>query len=219
MPNEEKQSEIEEKILEVLNASLFGMSITEIADNIDINRMTAAKYLEVLNAKRLVVNRSVGTSKLWIPTNRSFDQRLKLTVQYFQWFSKAVQEILEDVNFKKTRLIGEKFGKTIFEIYFTPQMRKQKFTDLIIDCADAMEKVYPIPSKINANILNENSAEVLINPCLCEGHLENKSICELQIGLILGIAEQIFKNVSVEEKTCMCNGDSYCSYLIQYSPT
>ena len=218
MPNEEKQSEIEEKIIEVLNASLFGKSITEIADDIAINRMTAAKYLEVLNAKKLVVSRNVGTSKLWIPVNRSLDQRLKLTVRYFQWFSRAVQEILEDETFEKMRLIGKTFGKKILDIYFTPQMRKQKFTDLIIDCADAMEKVYPIPSTIQAKILNENSAEVIIKPCVCEGHTENKSICELQIGLILGVAEQIFTNVSVEEKSCMCNGAAYCSYLIQYSP-
>jgi len=218
MPNEEKQGEIEEKILEVLNKSLFGMSITEIADNTDINRMTAAKYLEVLNAKKMVFNKSVGTSKLWLPVNRSFDQRLKLTVQYFQWFSNAVQEILEDTDYTKTRLIGKKFGKTIFDIYFTPQMRNQKFTELIQECATAMEEVYPIPSKIDATILDENTAEVIINPCLCEGKIENKSICELQIGLILGIAEQLFENVSVTEKECMCNGSTYCSYQIQYSP-
>jgi len=218
MPNEEKQGEIEEKIIEILNKSLFGMSITEIADNVNINRMTAAKYLEILRAKELIFNKSVGTSKLWLPAKRSFDQRLKLTVQYFQWFSKAVQEILEDMNYEKTRLIGKKFGKTIFDIYFTPQMRKHTFTELIQECATAMEEVYPIPSKINANILNESSSEVIINPCLCEGQTENKSICELQIGLILGIAEQIFKNVSVEEKECMCDGNPYCSYQIQYRP-
>jgi predicted hydrocarbon binding protein len=218
MPNEEKQSEIEAKILEALNYSLFGMSITEIAEKVNINRMTAAKYLEVLNAKKLVRSSNVGTSKLWLPGDRTIDQRLKLTVRYFQWFSKAVQEILEDATFEKTRLIGKKFGKKILDIYFTPQMRKQKFTDLIIDCADAMEKVYPIPAKIQANILSENSAEVIIRPCVCEGNKENKSICELQTGLILGVAEQIFTNVAVEEKSCMCNGADYCSYLIQYSP-
>jgi predicted hydrocarbon binding protein len=218
MPSEEKQGEIEEKILEVLNKSLFGMSITEIADNTEINRMTAAKYLEILRAKELVFNKSVGTSKLWLPVQRSFDQRLKLTVQYFQWFSRAVQEILEDTNYEKTRLIGKKFGKTIFDIYFTPQMRNQKFTELIQECAAAMEEVYPIPSKIDAIILDENTAEVIINPCICEGRMENKSICELQIGLIMGIAEQIFNNVSVAEKECMCDGSPYCSYHIQYSP-
>lgn len=218
MPNEEKQGEIEERILDVLNKSLFGMSITEIADSIPINRMTAAKYLEILRAKKSVFNKSVGTSKLWLPVKRSFDQRLKLTVQYFQWFGRAVQDILEDTNYEKTRLIGKKFGKTIFDIYFTPPMRTQKFTELIKDCAMAMEEVYPIPSKIDALILDENQVEVTINPCLCEGQMENKSICELQIGLILGIAEQIFNNVSVAEKECMCDGGTYCSYQIQYSP-
>jgi predicted hydrocarbon binding protein len=97
-------------------------------------------------------------------------------------------------------------------------MRNQKFTELIQECATAMEEVYPIPSKIDATILDENTAEVIINPCLCEGKIENKSICELQIGLILGIAEQLFENVSVTEKECMCNGSTYCSYQIQYSP-
>ena len=81
-----------------------------------------------------------------------------------------------------------------------------------------MEKVYPIPSLIETKDIGKTSAEVIIHQCLCEGVPEDKSLCDLQTGLILGIAKPIFPTITVEERKCLCKGDDYCSYFIQYKP-
>ncbi|MHA1131408.1 MAG: V4R domain-containing protein, partial [Candidatus Helarchaeota archaeon] len=83
-----------------------------------------------------------------------------------------------------------------------------------------MQRIYPIPSQIHAKIINETTAEVIIDPCLCQGIAENKSMCEMQTGIIIGFSKKVFEdiNITVEETTCMCLGDKYCSYLITHSP-
>jgi len=217
MADDEKQGGIEDKILEVLNESLFGMSITEIADKININRMTAAKYLEIMRAKKLIFNKRVGTSKLWLPEGRIRDPRMGLMMNYFKMYNAAVNEILQDKSFEKIRNIGAKIGENIYQT-FPQALKTQKFGELVIACAAAMEKFYPIPSMIEARNVTDNNADVIIHNCLCAGSSEDKSICELQVGLILGIARPKFPNAVVEEKECLCDGDAYCSYHIQYKP-
>ncbi|NVM55489.1 MAG: hypothetical protein HWN66_17410 [Candidatus Helarchaeota archaeon] len=217
MANENKQREIEQKIMAELNTSLFGMSITEIADKIHINRMTAAKYLEIMHAKKLIFSKKVGTSKLWLPREQALDQRMQMIVEFFKMYNKAVNEKLNDASYEQIRDIGSKIGANVFQ-NLPDVIKTQKFKDLVEVCAKAMEKVYPIPSLIEPKPIDETSAEVIIHQCLCAGVQEDKSICEMQTGIILGIAKPIFPTIVVEEKKCMCNGDPYCSYHIQYSP-
>ncbi len=217
MAKNEKQGGFEDQIIEVLNKSIFGMSITEIAESIEINRMTAAKYLEIMHAKNLIFSKKVGTSKLWLPLERNVDQRMKLIINYFKLYNAAVNEILEDKSYERIRNIGMKIGENIFQS-FPQALKTQKFPDLIKACAVAMEKVYPQPSLIGTKDISDSSAEVVIYQCLCGGKPEDKSICELQVGIILGIAKPIFRTVEVEEKKCLCNGNAYCSYHIQYKP-
>ncbi len=219
MVDEEKVGETEQNILNVLNESLFGMSITEIADKAGINRMTAAKYLDVMHAKNLIDFKKVGTSKLWITRERSYNLNLQLAliIEYFQLYNSAINKVLGEKRGEINREIGNKIGESIFEKYFPKAMKAQNFAELVEFCAMAMERVYPIPAKIEARIIDKNIAHVDISPCLCQGIPENISICDMQIGIIRGISKKIFADkITVEEEDCMCNGKKSCGYLIQY---
>jgi predicted hydrocarbon binding protein/DNA-binding CsgD family transcriptional regulator len=223
MADDDQLTENEEKILETLGDSLFGMSITEIADKIEINRMTAAKYLEIMYAKGLVSNKKVGTSKLWIPRQRSINLNLKmaLAIEFFQMYIFAVSAVLGKNANKMHREAGIKIGETIYDRYFPKAEHKtQEFSELINYCADAMQRMYPITSKIYANNIDATTAEVIIDPCICQGIAENKSMCEMQTGLLIGFSKKVFEgiDVDVEEKECMCDGAQFCSYLIRHSP-
>ena len=66
MAKKQKLERTEEMIMKSLKTDKeWGMTIEEVADNNKINRVTASKYLAILEVKGLVVLRTVGRAKLY----------------------------------------------------------------------------------------------------------------------------------------------------------
>ena len=61
----------EELILNVLRSAETSLTILEIAKRGNLHRVTAAKYLEVLEAKGYVKHRPVGKAKLYMISDRN----------------------------------------------------------------------------------------------------------------------------------------------------
>jgi len=57
--------EIEKEVLSLLKNSPDGMQVDEIAKELNLVRHTVSKYLQILKAKKLVMHRTVGRTKLW----------------------------------------------------------------------------------------------------------------------------------------------------------
>jgi len=57
--------EIEKEILSLLKDSPDGMQVDEIAKKLNLVRHTVSKYLQILQAKKLVMHRTVGRTQLW----------------------------------------------------------------------------------------------------------------------------------------------------------
>ena len=57
--------EIEKEILSLLKDSPDGMQVDEIAKKLNLVRHTISKYLQILQAKKLVMHRTVGRTQLW----------------------------------------------------------------------------------------------------------------------------------------------------------
>lgn len=58
---------MEKEILGILKGSDISLTIEEVAAKAKINRITASKYLAVLEAKRAIAKREVGRAKLFYP--------------------------------------------------------------------------------------------------------------------------------------------------------
>jgi GNAT superfamily N-acetyltransferase len=58
-------SKVEKEILSLLKGSPDGVQVDEIAKELNLVRHTVSKYLQILNAKKLVMYRTVGRTKLW----------------------------------------------------------------------------------------------------------------------------------------------------------
>ncbi len=58
-------SNAEKEIQSLLKNSPDGMQIDEIAKKLNLVRHTVSKYLQILEAKKLVMHRTVGRTKLW----------------------------------------------------------------------------------------------------------------------------------------------------------
>src|SRR3989338_1727149 len=62
--------EIEQKIVDFIKKSPLGVTSTEIASYIGLNRITMTKYLAVIREKALIDFKQFGMAKLWyIPVN------------------------------------------------------------------------------------------------------------------------------------------------------
>ena len=56
---------LEECILDILKKAEHSLTIIEIAEKSEINRITASKYLAVMEAKGYIKHRDVGKAKLF----------------------------------------------------------------------------------------------------------------------------------------------------------
>ena len=65
-----KDIDYEQKILDLLSESLFGLTITAISEGVSISRNTAYRYLGILEAKGKVYNKKVGTYNLYFAKKR-----------------------------------------------------------------------------------------------------------------------------------------------------
>jgi predicted transcriptional regulator len=68
---------IEHKILNLLKDKEEDITINDIANNIQVDRHTAAKRLEILKSKGLVEYRTIGKSKVWKISKSPFLSALK----------------------------------------------------------------------------------------------------------------------------------------------
>ncbi len=57
--------DIEKEIISLLKDSVEGIQVEDIGNALDLTRHTVSKYLQVLKARKLVVYRTVGRTKLW----------------------------------------------------------------------------------------------------------------------------------------------------------
>lgn len=58
-------SKVEKEILSLLKDSPDGIQVDEVAKKLNLVRHTVSKYLQILKAKKLVMYRTVGRTKLW----------------------------------------------------------------------------------------------------------------------------------------------------------
>ena len=60
------ESEVKTRLIDLLKNSKIGMSGIEISENLGINRITMAKYLDIFAAEGIIQQRNVGNTHLWL---------------------------------------------------------------------------------------------------------------------------------------------------------
>lgn len=55
---------LKDNILDLLDKRIYGLTIEDIANTLNINRATASKYLFALNSEKKITVRTVGKAKL-----------------------------------------------------------------------------------------------------------------------------------------------------------
>ena len=211
------------KILNLLEKEDLGLTVSQIAEKIKLNRNSTAKYLEEMAEKNLIYKIEKGpTSKLFYPARKSkaFGERNKYMVSFYQ--------ILHSVLFKdylKDQKIARDIGLSMVK-NGVAKLYSEQFSSIELDfenishlAALAVEITYPIADVIAKVELDPNSKDSFlleIQNCICDGNKAYKSICEIQIGLLKGVIDEFIapEKVKVEEIECKCDNYPACKYRI-----
>ncbi|MEX2689081.1 MAG: winged helix-turn-helix transcriptional regulator [Candidatus Njordarchaeia archaeon] len=96
---------IEKKILAVLRENPMGLTTTDIAKIVNISRLTATKYLEILKGKGLIHERKIGAYRIWIHRELLEDRKKIISRKLICALGDAIY-----------RVFGEKSMEISFEI-------------------------------------------------------------------------------------------------------
>ena len=94
-------SDIERKIIDIITKSPLGLTSSEIAKYLGVNRVTLTKYLAVIRQKALIDFKPLGMAKLWyVPIHLNKETFL----------SKIVWDILVDLPENEFKILSERVG-------------------------------------------------------------------------------------------------------------
>jgi PAS domain S-box-containing protein len=116
-------------ITKVLKANPRGMTVTQISKEIDLNRNSVAKYLEVLLISGHVEMRSYGPAKVFFLSQRvpisamlDFSSDYLLILDRDLRIIQANDNFLKLVNIEREKLIGQKIEYAPISVFSTPEM-------------------------------------------------------------------------------------------------
>ncbi|MHA1147191.1 MAG: hypothetical protein ACTSR8_03000 [Promethearchaeota archaeon] len=98
------------KLIDLLKASQYGLSINKIAEKIGWHRNTVVKYLGILEKEGKVFNREIGQYKLWLYQERENGDRGEqdqLLLKAYELFIKNLMKLHPDIT------DGKEIGKLI----------------------------------------------------------------------------------------------------------
>jgi len=126
------KGDIEKRIIDFIKRSPIGVTSSEIARFLNVNRITITKYLAIIKERTLIDFKQFGMAKIWyIPVDINKDYLL----------TSMVIEIAKNPNPDSIRKAGLKIGKEISEIYqkfHGDKIQASQLPDVIVD---AMNKI------------------------------------------------------------------------------
>ena len=129
--------DIEKKIIEFIKNSPLGVTSSDIAHYLGLNRMTIAKYLAIIQEKTLVDFKQLGMTKLWyVPVTLSKEGYLKdLTLNISAEFN-------DEASRRKIKRAAISIAKDIGEMYKRFHgVEKLNYSQVVDSLIDAQRKI------------------------------------------------------------------------------
>lgn len=111
-------------IKKVLKENPKGMTVTDIARKIEVNRNSVAKYLDIMRISGLVEMITFGPAKVFFPTRRvPLNNLLNYTSDYILVFDNNYKitmindTFLNFINAEREEILGEKIDTSILDIF------------------------------------------------------------------------------------------------------
>lgn len=198
-------SNIEEKIVNFVKNSPLGVTSSDIANYLGLNRMTIAKYLAIIRGKTLVDFKQLGMAKLWY---------VPVTLNKESYFNDVILKLGEELNDaslkKKIKEAAIATSKKIEEQYKQfHNTNKLNYMQVINSLVDAQKKIggnFIVLERADDVIVLRNTKcpfgeKVKKAPCLCT---TTSALCGVMTARNLGYSKVILKKtIAKGAKECL----------------
>lgn len=186
--------EIERKIVDFIKNSPLGVTSSDIAHYLGLNRMTIAKYLAIIKEKALVDFKQLGMAKLWyVPVTLNKENYLNTILLNLG------KEFNDEVSKKKIKKAAIATAKKIEEQYKKFHgVDKLNYIQVIDSLVDAQKKIggnFIVVERTEDIIILKNTkcpfgGKVRKIPCLCS---TTSALCGVITARSLGYSKVILK--------------------------
>jgi len=206
-------SSTEKKIIEFIKKSPIGVTSSEIARYLHINRITLSKYLSVIKEKALIDFKQLGMAKLWyIPVNISEGTFLRRIINDLaaNLEKKDPKSIVNKVGFN----VGEHIEELYKGFYGVEKLNLDQFSEVIID----------VEKKIGGDfsIVEISKDKVVIKNTKCpfgEGVKKNPNLCYITSNILGVLAAKYFDYGKVCMKKTIATDSDYCDMVVYLKKT
>lgn len=213
-----------EKILEVLQNTVWGMTIEDISEATKHHRNTVAKYMPELKKLGFVVTRTIGKYTFWLPSTMYAYHKTNVARLFFQKLGTIIGNYAREKKRIDPFTLGREIGKklTADEIYQDEDTRLiMRQDEEIVKLGIFVPTILPrVKYKVDPMDLKSNKIKISVAGCPCDGEEKYKDSCKLMEGFIFGIIEQLgITPTSIKETECMIDGAEACKFEVTLSDT
>lgn len=212
-------SKLESKVLELLEYSSHGLTTTEIAKEVGVNRITMAKYLEMIQFTGAISRKKVGPANLWfipreimVVKNYVMDTihpLIELTLRGEKTALGSIFQELQLMFFKISRMGLSVNGTANYIFYKIGEGISRDVLNKHLEGSslrEVLESAAPIFSKLKIgelDVVSVDAEHVVLNlrsEAPCSGMpVVNAPWCHVEAGLISGIINYKLKNTPVKK--------------------
>jgi len=127
-----QESEVRQKLIEILQESKTGLSGIEVAEKLGINRVTMTKYLNVFAVEGLVKQKSLGNVNLWFVEEGT--EQFSFPEDYFRIKTKYLEFLVASAQSQAYNLIRN--------CVYTNADNSKIMTEIIIPAIESVEELY-----------------------------------------------------------------------------
>ena len=202
---EGKEKDYEARIIEHLQQSPSGLTITDIHNGINASRITVSKYISVLEAKKKVFSKKIGAYKLYFVTERSFIPKTPMLAYYAGLLSSIKSEFPDLNKFKEFGYIINDF--MTFPFSSSPNGTMQWKDGLMKEFMKYYTNVYPhLDLTMDRNVIIEEDISDDGKTAIIR--LKNLKVFDISENfdvhyyIISGIIEKAFSKMLKREVIC-----------------
>ena len=224
-------------ILKHLKTNPYGLSSTDLARNLNINRMTLVKYLNIMQANGLIEYRNIGMAKVWHITSK-YD----LINSILRGESAPIQAIIAGQHIKIRNEMGDMIPLSLFRVIKAALSLSKNPSKTQYEAGQLVAKnsIY-VNQDLNAESAIKTLARVFIGLRLgiilplqvspsfwvlklnesATSHgtgVKGNSLCHFEAGVISGIiSKSLGVNAVVKETKCIGTNHHHCEFAVKFT--